>query len=153
MSAFSPEAFLDATITEPTVKRPPLPVEFDYTAVIGQITSREWTGKADPTKSGIALDIPLTLEIPAEVQASLGLSMSTIQMKDSIMLDLTPNGMIDNSPGKNRRLRVYREALDMNKPGDVFSPRKMEGQAVKVKIVHKMWEGEIVENVGGVTAA
>lgn len=149
-SAFSPETFLDATLTEPTVKRPPLPTDIVFTAIIGAVVSRTWTGKTDPSKSGIALDFPLTLEIPAEIQASLGIQIPTITLKDSIMLDLTPQGMIDNSPGKNRRLRLYREAVDMNKPGDTFSPRKLEGCPVGIKIAHELYEGEIQERVGGV---
>lgn len=150
-SSFNPETFLDATMTEPTEKRPPLPVG-DYTAVVGAITARAWQGKADPTKSGIAWDIPLTLEVPAEIQAELKMDQSTLPLKDSIMLDLTENGTIDNSPGKNRRLRAYREATDMNKPGDVFSARKMEGKVLKVKITHDLWEGQPIERVSGVVA-
>jgi hypothetical protein len=151
-SSFNPETFLDATLTEPSEKRPPLPVG-DYTAVIGVVTARAWQGKADPSKSGIAWDIPLTIDVPAEIQVQLKLDQSTLPLKDSIMLDLTSNGTIDNGPGKNRRLRNYREATDMNKPGDVFSARKMEGKIVKVKITHDLWEGQPIEKVAGVVAA
>lgn len=150
-SAFNPETFLDATLTEPSEKRPPLPVG-DYTAIIGAITARAWQGKADPTKSGIAWDIPLTIDVPAEIQVELKMDQSTLPLKDSLMLDLTANGTIDNAPGKNRRLRAYREATDMNKPGDVFSARKMEGKIVKVKITHDLWEGQPIEKISGVVA-
>jgi len=152
MSMFNPDTFLDATIEAPTEKRPPLPAG-DYTAVIGEVKSRAWQGKKDPTKSGIAWDIPLTLEIPADVQTQLGLQQPTITLTDSIMLDLTDAGTIDNSPGKNRGLRNYREALDMNKAGDVFSARKMTGQAVRVKVKHELYEDQIMERVGGVARA
>jgi len=152
MSMFNPDTFLDATIEAPTEKRPPLPAG-DYTAVIGEVKSRAWQGKKDPTKSGIAWDIPLTLEIPADVQTQLGLTQPTITLTDSIMLDLTDAGTIDNSPGKNRGLRNYREALDMNKAGDVFSARKMTGQAVRVKVKHELYEDQIMERVGGVARA
>jgi hypothetical protein len=151
-SSFNPDTFLDATLTEPSEKRPPLPVG-DYTAVLGDVTARAWQGKQDPSKSGIAWDIPLTIDVPAEIQVELKMDTSTLQLKDSIMLDLTANGTIDNSPGKNRRLRAYREATDMNKPGDVFSARKMSGKIVKVKISHDMWEGQPIEKVSGVVAA
>lgn len=150
-SSFNPDTFLDATLTEPTEKRPPLPIG-DYTAVIGSVTARAWQGKTDPTKSGIAWDIPLTIDVPAEIQAEIKMDQSTLPLKDSIMLDLTDGGTIDNGPGKNRRLRAYREATDMNKPGDVFSARKMEGKIVKVKISHDMWEGQPIERVSGVVA-
>jgi hypothetical protein len=149
MSSFDPQSFLDAQITEPTVKRPPLPVG-DYTAVIGEITARAWQGKTDPTKSGIAWDIPLSVEVPADVQAQLGLTTATITLKDSVMIDLTSEGMIDNGVGKNRRLRNYREATDLNKAGDVFSARKMVGTVIKVKVAHDVWEGEPIEKIAGV---
>ena len=149
MSLFDPATFLDATIDTPTEKRPPLPIG-DYLATIGDIEARQWQGKKDPSKSGIAYDVPLTLDIPAEIQASLGLTLSTLTLKDSIMLDLTDNGTIDNSPGKNRRLRMYREATDLNKAGDSFSARKMVGKLVKVKVSHEIWEGQPVERVDGV---
>ena len=150
-SSFDPALFLDVTMDAPTEKRDPLPIG-DYTAVIGEVTSRAWQGKADPTKSGIALDVLLTIDVPAEIQASLGLG-STLNLKDSIMLDLTDSGMIDNSKGKNRQLRNYREALDMNKPGDVFSPRKMQGQVITVKVTHEIYQDAPVERISGVTKA
>lgn len=146
---FNPQDYLDVSINEPSVKRPPLPPG-DYTGQIGEVTARPWTGKKDPTKSGIAWDIPLAITIPPEVQASLGLDQSVINLKDSIMLDLTADGMIDNGPGKNRGMRAYREALNMNNPGDSFSARKMTGQVVRVKIGHDMWNGEPIERVEGV---
>jgi hypothetical protein len=151
-SIFDPVAYLDATLEAPTEKRPPLPVG-DYTAIIGEITARAWQGKKDPSKSGIAWDVPLSVEIPADIQASLGLTNSTLLLTDSVMLDLTDGGLIDNGPGRNRRLRMYREAVDLNKPGDSFSARLMQGKVVKVKVSHEEWEGNIQERVAGVVKA
>ena len=148
-SAFDPASFLDATISEPSIRRPPLPVG-DYTAVIGEVTARAWQGKSDPSKSGIAWDIPLTPEIPAETQVALGLEMATLQLKDSFFLDLTSSGTIDNGPGKNRGLRNYREACDLNKPGDSFSARMMTGKIVKVKVTHEIWNEAPTERISGV---
>lgn len=148
-SAFDPSLFLDASISEPTVKRPPLPVG-DYLGVIGEVTARAWTGKKDPTKSGIAWDVPLTIEVPADVQVALGLTQGTLQFKDSIMLDITAGGALDNAPGRNGGLRRYREACDLNKPGDSFSARQMTGKVVKVKITHELYNDEPVERISGV---
>lgn len=151
MSQFDPQAFLDVSMEEALEKREVLPVG-DYTAVIGEVSARAWTGKKDPTKSGIAWDIPLTIDVPAELQASLGLA-STLTLKDSIMLDLTDGGTIDTGKGKNGRLRMYREALDMNKPGEGFSARKMQGQVLTVKISHEIYQDAPVERVQGVAKA
>lgn len=148
ISNFDPQAFLDVTMEESLEKREILPVG-DYTAVIGEVASRAWQGKKDPTMSGIAWDIPLTLDIPVELQANLGLP-STLNLKDSIMLDLTESGTIDTGKGKNGRLRMYREATNMNQPGQAFSARKLQGQVITVKIGHDIWNDAPIEKVVGV---
>ena len=150
MSQFDPDSFLDATLSEPTVKRPPLPVG-DYVGQIGEIKGREWKGVSDPSKSGYAWDVPIVIQVPPEVQSALGLELATLTLRDSIMIDTTPQGTIDNSLGKNGQLRRYREATDMNKPGDSFSARKMQGAIVTVKIKHDLYQGEPVERIAGVT--
>lgn len=149
MSLFDPASYLDATLTEPSEKRPPLP-EGDYTAIINDVKSRTWTGRKDPTKTGIAWDVVLILQVPAEIQAAAGLTADTLTLTDSIMLNLTPQKTIDNSKGANRHLRAYREAVNLNKSGDTFSARALIGQTVLVKIAHDMYEGSPVERVKGV---
>lgn len=147
MSAFNPQAFLDASIDTPLERRAPLPVD-DYRGVIGEVTAREWHSEKHGT-SGIAWDFPITIEVPAPLQEALGLP-PTLTIKDGIMLDLTPTSAIDVSKGKNGRLRMYREAVDMNKPGDSFSARKLQGQVVTVRIKHEEYQGNIQERVASV---
>lgn len=151
-SIFDPNLLLDATIDAPTEARPPLPVQ-DYTAIIGEIAARQFQGKKDPSKTFTAWDVPLTLQIPVEVQQQLGIELAELKLTDSIMLDLTESGTLDNSLGKNGKLRMYREALDMNKPGDTFSARKMQGQVVTVRVNHEDYEGRLMERVGKVARA
>ena len=149
MSNFDPSTFLDVTLTVPTEKRPPIPVG-DYQALITEVKSRAWNSK-DGSKSGIALDAVLEIQLPSAVAELV--KQLTIKINDSIMLDLTEAGSIDNSPGKNSKLRRYRDALDMNKPGDSFSPRMMTGRFIGVKIKHDPYEGEIYERVEAVSRA
>ena len=148
ISSFDPSMFLDMSLDTPLEKRPPLPVG-DYMAVIGEVAARRWTGKADPTKSGIVWDVPLEIDVPQNLQETLSLP-ATLKFRDGIMLDLTEQGNIDNGVGKNRQLRNYREALDLNKPNDVFSARMMTGRPVKVKITLELYQGEPVERISGV---
>jgi len=150
-SMFDPNILLDATLAEPTEKRPPLPVG-DYTAIIGEVTAGTWQSAKDATKSGVKWNVPLELQVPADIQQQLGIELPTLKLTDSIMLDLTPQGGLDNSIGKNGRLRMYREALDMNKPGDVFGARKMQGQVVLVRITHREYQGQLLEDVSKVAA-
>ena len=148
-SAFDPSLFLDATTEEALEKRDPLPIG-DYTAVIGEITARTWQGKSDPSKSGMAFDVPLILDIPAEIQVEAGLTEPTFTIKDSLLLDTTPQGAIDWGKGKNARLRKYREATDLNKPGEKFNPRMLQGKVITVKLKHEVVGDEIYERVAGV---
>ena len=69
MSQFDPQAFLDVSMEEALEKREVLPVG-DYTAIIGEVSARAWTGKKDPTKSGIAWDLPKFFETAEMVQAN-----------------------------------------------------------------------------------
>ena len=149
---FDPAAYLNVEITEPTVKRPPLPIG-DYMAVIGAVKAEAWSGKPGGPgegKSGIRWVVPLTIEVPPGIQADLKLTQSTIVLSDSIMLDLTEGGLIDNSAGKNGKMRRYREALDMNKPGDSFGPKRMEGRPVRVKLTHELYQGDTQERIDAV---
>ncbi|MDX2059909.1 MAG: hypothetical protein SFV24_19020 [Gemmatimonadales bacterium] len=152
---FDPSAFLDATTTEALTKRPPLPAGLDFVATIGELKSVAWQGKADPTKSGIRIDVPLQIDLNAypDVKAALGGSIDKVTITDGIMLDLTPAGAIDFAPGRNGKLRRYREALDMNQPGAPFSVRMFQGRLIKVKIKHEPYEGELYEKVDSVAKA
>lgn len=154
MTAFDPASFLSVTLTESLTKRPPLPAGQDFTGTIGDVKSRAWQGKKDPTQSGIAVDVPIRIDLSAypDVQKAMG-GIDGVTLTDGIMLDLTEGGMIDTSPGKNGKLRRYREALDMNKPGDTFSFLAMPGRLIKVKIKHEVYEGDVYDRIDGVAKA
>lgn len=153
-SAFNPEAFLDAQITEVNEKRPPLPADNPeaadglYTAVIGEITTASGViGKGDRTgQPWLSMVVPLRIQVPAAVQA-LGLPPE-LQLTDRAFLDLTPEGALDNSKGKNRQQKAYRDATDMNKPGQPFAWRMLTGKVVKVKVNHELYEGSVQERIG-----
>ena len=143
---FDPQAYLDLPIDEPLEKRPPLPVG-DYIATVKEVKSRVWAKKDEPTRTGIAYDVSLTLEIPGNVREAMGFDQPTITLNHSIMLDLTETGSIDREKGKNRRLREYREALDMNKVGESFRISASVGKMLMVKVSHEMYQGAVSERV------
>lgn len=159
MSAFDPQAFLDAQTNEANEKRPTIPAENPadanglFTAVIGEIKTDSGTiSKGDNAGNPwISMIIPLKLQIPAAIQA-LGLP-AEFQVTDRVFLDLTPQGGLDNSKGKNRGQRTYREATGMNKPGETFAWRMLTGKIVKVKIAHELYNGNIVEKVSQILPA
>lgn len=152
MSTFDTSSFLDFTTTEESVKRPPLPAG-DYTGVIGDITVSDWVSRDDPTKAGKKFEVALTVDVPGDIAAEVGLLEPTLKMKDSVMLDLTESGSLDYGVGKNAKLRKYREATGNNVAGKPFNPRMLIGNVVTVKVNHREYpvgSGELFENVLGV---
>lgn len=155
-SAFDPNLFLDSQVTEVNEKRPTFPADNPaspdglYMAVIGEIKAEAGTiGKGDRTgQPWLSMVIPLKLEFPPQVQA-LGLPPQ-FQLTDRAFIDLTAQNTIDNSKGKNRQQRAYRDATNLNNPGDSFNWRSIQGRTVKVKVAHELYEGNIVEKVAGV---
>lgn len=143
-SAFDPNLLLAATVTEVNEKRNLLPVDNPaspdgfYTAVIDKLTPKTGTiGKGDRIgQPWMMVGVAMKIEVPQQLQDALKLP-PTITLSDSCFLDLTPAGGMDNAPGRNRRQRDYRIALDMNKPGDVWSWERAVGRPLKVKITHK----------------
>lgn len=158
-SAFDPSAFLDAQQTEVNEKRPALPTENPedpngcYTAVIGEIKMDGGTiGKGDRTgQPWISAIVPLRIQVPAAIQA-LGLP-AELTLTDRAFLDLTATGGIDNSKGKNRAQKNYRDATGTNIAGEPFAWRQLQGKVVKVKVTHELYEGNLQERVGQVLAA
>lgn len=141
MSMFDPNAFLDLEITEAFERRPALPVR-DYPTLIQEVAARQWTSKDKyndngTLKSGVAYDLTLVVQVPLDIKEQIGLKTDTLTIKDSVMVDLNANGGLDTSPGANRQLRNYREALDMNKPGQAFRAREMAGRMVLLRIKHE----------------
>jgi hypothetical protein len=153
-SAFDPSVFLDAQVNEINEKRPPLPVENPddenglYLAVIGEIKADSGiVGKGDNAgKPWVSMIIPLRVQVPAVIQA-LGLPPE-LTLTDRAFLDLTPTGGLDNSKGKNRRQKDYRDATGTNVAGVPFAWRQLQGKVVKVKINHELYQDQIQERPG-----
>lgn len=152
-SAFDPNSFLDAQQTEVNEKRSPLPVENPenenglYTAVIGELKTDAGTiSKGDRAgQPWVAMLVPLRIQVPASVQG-LGLPPE-LTIIDRVFLDLTPQGGIDNGKGKNRQQKAYRDATDMNNPGEPFAWRMLTGRVVQVKIEHELYNDVLQERV------
>lgn len=155
-SNFDPSLYLDATTTQAATRRPPVPVG-DYDAVISDLKVTPWVKKDDPTKSGMMLALTLNIDLtpyPAALEVvnkDAEVPMTSIKLFENVFLDTTNTGL-DFSPGKNSRLRRYREALNMNQPGQAFSMRQMDGRMVKVKVKHEIYNGDTQERIDSVAA-
>lgn len=135
---FNPEQFLDQQFTEANdTKLVPVPVG-EYTAIAGEVKCRQWQSKADPSKSGLTLDITWEIDDPA-VKELLGRDKVTV--RQGIMLDLTESGSMDMGKGRNVGLGRLREALNLNQPGQAFSFSMIPGRLAKVAVTHRI-DGE-----------
>lgn len=148
-SAFNPDAFLHMEQTEVNTRRNPLdianPASPDglYIALIGEpkrdsgMIDKEGPKKGEPW---LSFNIPLTIDVPQELQAKSNLPPQ-LTLYDRVFIDLTPGGKgIDNTPGKNRGQKAYRDALGMNVEGQSFSWARVQGRPIKLQIGWKMAE-------------
>jgi len=158
---FDPDLFLAAQQTEVNEARELFPVSNPadaqglYLGVVGEVTTASGTiGKGDRTgQPWISVVIPIEFDVPQRLQSEKSLP-ARFKFTDRVFLDLTPDGKgIDNSKGKNVSQRMYREALDMNKPGEPFSWKNAQGRPIKFQLAHEMYEGRIIEKVKAVFRA
>jgi hypothetical protein len=145
MSQFDPAAFLDAVTTAASSTQAlPVPVG-EYTAIVKDVKGRTWQSK-DGSASGLALDI--VYEIDDENVKKL-LERPTVTVRQSIMLDTTEQGTLDNGKGKNVQLGRLREAVGQNVPGQPWAPRMLVGQPLRVAVSHEMYNDAPVAKVTG----
>lgn len=156
MNLFDPNAFLAATTSEAgSIISVPIPVG-EYVAVIEKVEARPWQGKADPSKSGIAIDIVYNIDDPKVKEF---LARPKVTITQGLMLDLSEAGDLDMSKGRNIQLNRVREACNLNVPGQPFAPRMFEGKIVKISVGHRPSErpsdppGTVFSDVTGVARA
>lgn len=152
MSQFDPMAYLDATTSEASTRRPPLPVK-EFIATIGEVKSRTGTfqdKKTGESRSYVALDIPVEFDISSDPELVKIQGTSKVTLTDGLFLDLTKEGYIDYAPGKNNKLRRYREATGQNVGGQPFSPRMLSGRPIRARIKHEPYEGETYDKIDAV---
>jgi hypothetical protein len=132
--SFDAQSFLEATVTSSNdTKITPVPMG-EYFGIIDKVSPRQWQSK-DGSQSGIALDI-LWLVEDAGVKQLLG--RETVTCKQGIMLDLTPQGGLDLSRGKNVGLGRLREAVGKNEEGQAFSFAMLQGLSAKITVSHRL---------------
>jgi hypothetical protein len=145
--SFDPQSFLDMSVEgENSTVSIPVPVG-EYVAVAEKVDVRQWTGKHDPTKSGLTLEVFWNID-DANVKELLGRDKITV--KQGIMLDLTESGGLDMGKGRNVSLGKLRAALDLNNPGQAFSFNQIPGRVAKIAVKHRIADENIYPEVGAV---
>ena len=143
---FDAQSFLDATVTSSNdTKITPVPVG-EYMGIIEKVAPRQWQSK-DGTQSGIALDVIWLVE-DSGVKQLLG--RDTVTCKQGIMLDLTAQGGLDLSKGKNVGLGRLREAVGKNNEGEPFAFSQLPGLSAKISVNHRISGEDVFAEVKAV---
>lgn len=129
-STFDPQAFLDSQLggeQKFSTKFESVPEE-EYNAMIMKITGRSAT-----TNEGV----PLTfLDVTWRIDAP-GMDLADKkQVRQSVHLDFTPDGMLSNKRGENVYLGQLLEALSLN--GKPWSPRTLESGIARIKVTQRV---------------
>ena len=148
-SQFDATTFLDATTTEANERRPPIPAGKILTGIIGEPNIRQTEGKKEKTlgQTFTWLDLPIVFDLNQDPEVRSVVGQDQVTLRFSTGLETTANGALDNSKGKNNGLRVLRDALGMNVPGQPFSIRMMQGKPVRCKIGSRPYQGEVYDEI------
>ena len=135
---FDPNEFLNTTTTDTNDTKfvnPPDNMAGDsYTGIASKVEVRQWQGKADPSKSGLALDIVWEIQ-DESVKTYCG--RNVVNVKQGLMLDMTEKGQLDMGKGKNLNLGKLREALGLNVSGQPFSFSMIQGRIAGLFVGHR----------------
>jgi hypothetical protein len=143
---FNPESFLDQVITEANdTVQVPVPAG-EYMALVKSIKAATWQSK-DGTKSGLKLEVVWDIQDPAVLTL---LDRTSATCRQSIMLDVTEACGLDMGKGKNIGLGKLRTAVNMNAPGQPFSPSQLVGQCARVTVEHRIHNDAIFAEVKAV---
>lgn len=151
MSDFDPTRFLDGATETASERMPNLPAGSDFVSTIKDIAFRQVQGKKDP--SAVYLFMDIKHEINTAQIADY--PTPTRVITDGFLVNTREDNpqAIDYGPGKNGRLRQYREALGMNEAGTPFSPRAMIGRLIRVKTKLDPYEGEFFDKIDSLAKA
>ena len=134
---FDTDNFLNTQTTETTATEyAPVP-EGEFNAVIDKLAARSPKGNS-------ILDVSWRLDAPGDTEADGKI------VRQSVFLDITENGGLDNSKGKNVQLGRLRAAIGQNNAGQAWAPNMMLGQVAIVSVKHRVVDdGTIYADVKG----
>jgi len=143
---FDPTTFLNATFTDANdTSVIPCP-EGEFLAIADKVDIKPWS-KKDGSASGLKLNVLWDVQDAGALEQ---VGREKLSVRQDIMLDLTEGGGLDFSRGKNVGLGRLREALDLNTPGQPFSPSMIQGRMAKVAVKHRVDGADIYAEVKAV---
>lgn len=145
MSAFNPEAFLNASFNDANSTQYEQVPEGEFQAVIDTVTPRV-------TNTGKAL-LNIKWKVDDEgVRTQTGMAEPSVFQ--TVWLDVTESGGLDFGRGKNVQLGKLRDALGQNQAGKPWAPGMLQGQVARIKVKHSIDKRDNVTinaEVNGVT--
>lgn len=153
-SGFDPNAFLGATLTEANTRRPPIPAGLAFPGTLGAPTTRQSEGKKESNLGKLYtwVDIPVEVDLTGNQQVRDHVGQDKVTLRYSFGLDFSPAGGLDMSPGKNNGLRILRDAVRMNQPGQPFQIQMVQGRQVLVRIGNRPYQGEVYDEIDSIAA-
>lgn len=136
-SVFDPAVLLNMPVTGAMDTRLPAVDAGEYTALVKDVKARSGTYSKGERQGQrfVAVDITWTIDDQG-VREKTGLDSP--QVRQSIMIDLTPGGGFDLGKGKNVGLGKLRAALGMNDPTVPFSFEQLKGRIARVKVTNRV---------------
>lgn len=135
--SFNPDEFLSGTVAgEMSTEFTPIP-EGEYNAVIDKVEARS------TRNGGAILDVTWIIDDQAVREAT---GLENPKCRQSVFLDITASGGIDVSKGKNIGLGRLREAVGQNGP-QAWAPGQLVGNVARVKVEHRLYEGNTFADV------
>lgn len=143
---FNPRTFLQTTIEGSTSTKQILVPEGAYTGIAQEVTERCF--RLIDTKNGQQTVVDVNWQIDdAEVVKITHRPVNRV--RQTIFLDLTPEGNIDNAEGLNNGIGRLREAVGQNNGSWNFA--MLEGHAALVEVTHSQSGDRTYANVDSVT--
>lgn len=131
MSAFNPDSFMNASVTDANdTQYVPVP-EGEFQATVDKVEAKV-VGQDTPRP---IINVTWKTSDPA-AQNVTGRAENSV--RQTIWLDVTESGGLDFGKGKNIGLGKLREALGQNKPGQSWAPGMLVGGVAKIKVKHSI---------------
>lgn len=151
-SVFDPDSFLDSEVKGSNATRfEPVPINDEgYVAVI---SSDDNALRARNPKEGVNV-LELMWEIDQSQYPELEkLNRKHVRVRQSIFLDINPDGSLAGGENQNVQLGRLREALGQNDPRKPWSPRMLLGAGparIFIKHRHNEETGDVYDEVAKV---
>lgn len=142
---FDNDTFLQTSVEgEMSTQSTPIPVN-EYQAFVKGVGSRS---SEKDGKTYVMLDVTWQIDdASGEVEAATGREVSTC--RQTIFLDMLENGALDLGKGRNVNLGRLREAVGQNT--GAWSPAMLEGSVARVRIEHRINDGNTYADVKSVS--